>query len=230
MLRSAMSAARTVTAQLKKQLYPRLIELGFEPKGRTATRVEGPVTAVVAVNSFNKWIADSLGVSPSSFSVALGIDYLGAQPIGYAGHLDPWVPDIAQTRLQAHLSVTDRSLAAPGRADVWVVDAAEFSEGAVADVVVAFEQQAVPLLAQWCDLDIAYTFLRTAKAGTHQPGDIGRPGIWLPGNPGSIARHCELATLAAHRGAADDEIRHLTALLALTPDERYETRLRQLSG
>ncbi len=222
-----MSAARAVTTALRRELYPRLVELGFEPKGRTATRVDGPVTSVFVVSSFNTRMAQQLRVPTSSFQASLGVDYSGARPASFASHIEPWMPDIAQTQLQAHLSVTDADRAGPGRPDVWVVDDVEAAPAAVRDLAAAFEQQAVPLLLEWSDLDLAHDYLSTAE-GYSLPGGVGGPGLLLPGELGSIARLSELAVLAAHRGAVNEEIRHLTALQELSPDPLYENRIREL--
>jgi hypothetical protein len=166
---------------------------------------------VINIASLSTYNSKRIGLPTSSFSAVVGLDIEAASPAGFIRHLEPYVPDIAQTRIQAELSksVEHQGTDQPG---IWVVRDDESAVEMVSDLAIAFEQQARPLLEQWTDLDQLYQLLLNADAARYE-GGLGRAAVTYPGNPGSISRLSHLAVLSALRGDTAAEHVHLEALM-----------------
>lgn len=205
-----MSLTRRVTSELKKQIWPIVVEWGFDDvKGRTATRVEGPQTAIVEVASLSKRNADVIGVPTSSFSARIGLSYIGSQPASFMTY-EPYVPDIAQTRIGISLSKSVKD--SLERSDIWVIDDEESLARALFDLADALRTQGRPFLNNWSDLDRGYELLLNADESSI-PGSLGKPELTFPGNPGSLDRLDHLAVFASLRGDREAEIVHLRELV-----------------
>lgn len=213
-----MSLGRGITKEVKAQLWPLLDEMGFnDGSARSATRIDGPFVTMVQVDSpFPKWETPA-GKTAISFGAEVGVSIGASVPASFATH-DPYVPDIAEAALRASLSRTGDRFASTqfgdGRVDQWQVDDQSEIADAVADMVTAFQNQALPLLEDWTDLARCYAIVAD-ETTVDRPGSIGSPEISYPGMPGSISREMRLAVLAATQGDNQAELRHLHNLLEL---------------
>lgn len=184
---------QAVNRALRRYVRPRLQAAGFEDfTDRKAWRCTDDAIQVVNFQAVGGYAAEGVGCTPFSFSVFAGVLYRDCDDWdgNPAKHLVR--PDYPQCHFEIILGKRLRQPHAfhpqgrergVSRADTWAVweDASNVDE-VVEDAADTLVATGLPLLAEFSSPDLAYAALLSRDSS---PVRHGKPGVGMPGAPGS---------------------------------------------
>jgi|SRR5918994_2997156 hypothetical protein len=194
---AAAISSREVNAALRQHVWPELRQQGFTSRTqRTAWRHGSDVVAVVNFGSFNSYIAESIGVTPFSFSVRLGIrarasrrdrEFIQVKD----GDLRPREEECDVRRVLWKRLVQPES----EWPDVWYVrrDGSNLRE-VVEDARAVLLGEGLRWIDEFSDLRRLLAFARSEPEEWNEAGTL-LTGTWGPGQVGSPMRRDLIADL-----------------------------------
>lgn len=203
--------SKTVNRELRRTIRPLLKEAGFSRfTDRNAWRYSASRVEVLNFQSFNSYLADSIGATTYSFSVNLGSYLLEIPPLCDPGRIKKkdgqLLPQEYECPLRGRLH---RAFPQPelARKDTWYIDpAGKYLEQAVQDVRLRVIEDAFPWFEQLRNTERVLQILQ------NKPEDQGR--LWgFGGNPSPVRSYLT-GYVALALGRKELAAKHLQAALA----------------
>ena len=226
-----MSASK-LSYQVNKKFSPHLESLDFHKmhRARNWNKASNNVLCAVQMIPLNNQQGDLGDVETGSVQVTVGIEYVRSH-LGNSLRLrDGLLADgIGICSVRSSLT-RGTDTAGPERSDIWDIGKLTPAE-LIADVIAAFDAQAIPFFEQWTNPQFAYDRLLAGvdRAYPDGTGPLGSAQLFMSARPNSIASFYVLSELAFRLGRFEEEADYLERVIEMRGGgPKHEQRLATL--